>query len=158
MGIGDWCKEKNIDVPEDARCSEIDKDEVCENCRKYIQSIYDKVKKVDVSNLKLYQPYISTVKHHWYRDVYFVSDDTQEFVDYDYDYEAITKERWTRYETYSSNPNDGDLYNPSKAGEFVYYKFDESKDNGIGERYDGEVLAGERTISDGEDTNGDKNI
>ena len=156
--IEDWCKEKNIDVPEDARCSDLDKDEVCKSCREYIQSIYNKVKKVDVSNLQLYQPYISNVEHHWYRDVYFVADDTQEFVDYDYDYEAITKERWTRYETYSSNPNDGDLYNPSKAGEFVYYKFDSSKDNGIGERYEGEVLAGERTISDGEDTNGDKNI
>ena len=94
-----------------------------------------------------YFPYVSYVRNHWYRDVYFVSDGSQEFVDYDYDYEAIMKDRWTLYETYTSNPDDGDLYNPDKVGEFVYYKFDDSKDNGIGERYDGEVLTGERTIS-----------
>ncbi len=61
-----------------------------------------------------YVPYIESVTDHWYRDVYFVADENQELVDYDYDYEAIMRERWTLYETYGTD-------NPEKMGEYKLY-------------------------------------
>ena len=65
-----------------------------------------------------YDPYIAYVKDHWYRDIYFVQSD-KEFVDYDYEYESVMKERWTLYETYGSE-------NPEKEGEYKLYKIDDN--------------------------------
>ncbi len=66
-----------------------------------------------------YQPYISRVLNHWYRDVYYVKDDGVNIVDYDVDYESYMKERWTRYETYEDGP---------LAGEYKLYAIDETGD------------------------------
>ncbi len=56
-----------------------------------------------------YIPYIENVINHWYRNVYFTDTSynkdndadgkTLSFIDYDYEYEDIMKERWTLYET-----------------------------------------------------------
>lgn len=116
--IDEWMEQNNVDVPEEARCSQVDGEEVCSACRSYVQKIYDYLKKADVSNLEIYQPYIAKVTDHWYRDVYFVSDPGKEFVDYDYDYEAVMKERWTLYETYGSS-------NPDKEGEYKLYEIND---------------------------------
>lgn len=116
--IDEWVKENDITVPEEARCSQVDKDETCSACRAYVQKIYDYLKKADVSDLEIYQPYIAKVEDHWYRDVYFVSEPGNEFVDYDYDYEIMMKERWTLYETYGSS-------NPDKEGEYKLYEINE---------------------------------
>ena len=126
--IQEWLDEKEIEVPEEARCSNLvgEEDECCSSCRKYLQNIYDYIKKADVSDLEIYQPYISRVIDHWYRDVYFVSDKEKEFVTYDYEYESIMKERWTLYETYE----DGDL-----EGEYKLYKVNE--DGSLGDLYGG---------------------
>ena len=59
-----------------------------------------------------YIPYISKVKDHWYRDIYFVNEDNKQFVQTDLDYEDIMRERWTLYETY----DDGEL-----NGEYKLY-------------------------------------
>ena len=64
-----------------------------------------------------YIPYISKVKDHWYRDVYFVKNDEdkkddREFVQTDLEYEDIMRERWTMYETFA----EGDL-----RGEYKLY-------------------------------------
>ena len=126
--IQEWLDEKEIEVPEEARCSNLvgEEDECCSACRKYLQNIYDYIKKADVSDLEIYQPYISRVVDHWYRDVYFVSDKEKQFVTYDYEYESIMKERWTLYETYE----DGDL-----EGEYKLYKVNE--DGSLGDLYGG---------------------
>ena len=107
-----------------------DKEECCSKCRDYIQSIYDCLKEVDVSSLEIYQPYISKVENHWFRDIYFVADESQEFITYDYEYEALMKERWTLYETYTADEN------PEKEGEYKLYEVDE-QGNLSSEPYEG---------------------
>ncbi len=56
----------------------------------------------------VYIPYVENVINHWYRNVYYTSVSYNEnnekdgkelnFVDYDYEYEDIMKERWTLYD------------------------------------------------------------
>ena len=113
-----WLDENEISTPDEAKCHNLDNEECCSVCRKYIQSIYDKLKDVDVSDLDIYEPYISKVIDHWYRDVYFVAGSNMAFVDNDYDYEALMKERWTLYETYP-------LDDPERAGEFKLYEIND---------------------------------
>ncbi len=83
---------------------------------------YDMVESFDTQLVLLltddYVPYIAYVKDHWYRDIYFVEKEGQNFVDYDYDYEALVKERWTLYETYTEEDAGGDK---SKIGEYKLY-------------------------------------
>ena len=62
-----------------------------------------------------YVPYISEVKNHWYRDTYFVMNESKDVVQTDTEYEDLKKERWTLYETYE----DGDL-----QGEYKLYLID----------------------------------
>lgn len=106
---------------------------ICDDCRKYVGKVVDcLVDNVDY-NFAAYTPYISNVKNHWYRDVYFViNNETKNngvsFVQYDYDYEAVMKERWTLYETYTNNPADGYKYNPDREGEFILFVIDENGD------------------------------
>ena len=80
-----------------------------------------------------YDPYIAYVKNHWYRDIYFVQTN-KEFIDYDYEYEALMKERWTLYETYEDE-------NASNYGEYKLYEIDEKgeykKENGEYVLYEG---------------------
>ena len=100
----------------------------CDRCKGIIDGLIKYLGENNDYNYITYTPYISKVTDHWYRDVYFVlnSSDNVEFVEYDYDYEAVMKERWTLYETYTDNPDDGYKYNPDKAGEFIVYKIDEN--------------------------------
>ncbi len=100
----------------------------CDVCRAYLQKIYNIVSAVDVSNFQMYQPYISSVEDHWYRDVYFVAADAnEEFIDLDYEYEAVMKERWTLYETYTDSGS-GYKNNPSRAGDYILYAVDKNGD------------------------------
>ena len=74
-----------------------------------------------------YVPYIENVINHWYRNVYYTNVDYNKnndkaghsvnFVDYDYAYEDVMKERWTLYET-------------DDNGEYILYVL---SDNGDGE-------------------------
>ena len=100
---------------------------VCDKCQEYAGALIDLMKASYDYNFKAYQPYIANVKNHWYRDVYFVEpkDKNTTFVDYDYDYEAIMKERWTLYETYTADESDGYKYDPDRAGMFILYEIDE---------------------------------
>ena len=91
-------------------------------------SSYDK-------NYKTYIPYIASVTDHWFRDVYFIYDTkfdekSLSFVDYDYDYEALMKERWTLYETYKKNEGE-----PEQVGTFKLYKVND--DGSYGDLYNG---------------------
>ena len=118
--IEEYLKENEITAAEENRCSQTDVSECCSSCREYIQKIYDLLKKADVSELDIYQPYISKVTNHWYRDVYFVANGAgKKFVDYDYAYEALMKERWTLYETYKEDDGEEDL-----IGEYKLYTTD----------------------------------
>ena len=132
--IQEWLDDQGIETTEEAKCSNLadQQTECCSACRKYIQSIYDEICKADVSDLEIYQPYISKVTDHWYRDVYFAVDEdgSTNIVANDYDYEAIMKERWTLYETYDES--DGE---PDKIGEFKLYKVNE--DGSMGDLYEG---------------------
>ncbi len=93
---------------------------ICGNCKSYIKRILKLLRKDNDYDFDTYIPYIASVTNHWYRDVYFVEDDNVKgkFIDYDYDYEAITNERWTLYETYGEDEGE-------KAGEFKLYKLNE---------------------------------
>ena len=97
--------------------------DVCSACKKYIQKILGYLRKDNDYSFLAYQPYIANVKNHWYRDVYFVTENTNlQFVDYDYEYEAMMKERWTLYET--------DDY-----GEYVLYEV--NSDGSLGSKFNG---------------------
>ncbi len=125
--INEWKEENNVTTTEEAKCSQKENEtECCNVCRDYIQSIYDKLKKPDVEHLDIFQPYITSVTKHWYRDVYFVSSPDRMFVDYDYDYEALMKERWTLYETYGEEGGE-------KEGEYKLYTSDGNLFDGTAE-------------------------
>lgn len=134
--------------------------EVGPNCKAYIKEVLGYLDENTDFKYETYTPYIENVINHWYRDVYFVIDpsNANSFIDYDYQYEVVTGERWTMYETYTSNTADGDLCNPEREGEFVYYKLNE--DGTTGERYEGNVISGEMEVKDEDgnvkkDENGD---
>ena len=139
--IQKYLEENNLTTTEEAKCSNnldtLEDDKVCESCRKYIQKIYNAVSDVDVENWEIYQPYLANVTNHWYRDVYFVSGpgDPKNFVELDYDYESIMKERWTLYETDSS-------------GEYILYELDE---NGEYKLEDGNLVVFEGTQEEAEE-------
>ncbi len=105
-----------------------------------------------------YIPYIENVINHWYRNVYYTNvsynKDNEEdgnslaFIDYDYEYEDVMKERWTLYETndegeyllyvlsdkldgeYATSGEDIDTYNSSKIeSKNGYYVYKGSRDD-----------------------------
>ena len=123
----DYCEGTKVNSEEGEitkKCSEVpisEADECCGNCREFLQKIYDEIKDVHDGDFSMYTPYISLVENHWYRDVYFIETDKQ-FVTYDYEYEAMMKERWTLYET-----ND--------EGEYKLYELKE--DGSIGSEFYG---------------------
>ena len=103
----------------------------CDTCKNHVLNIMSETKAAQDKNMETFLPYIRMVKDHWYRDVYFVVNKNSgdknytgnlDFVDYDYNYEALVDERWTLYETYTNDPADGYKYNPDKAGEFIIYE------------------------------------
>ena len=100
----------------------------CANCTSYIKKIVSELKKANDGDFAYYVPYIENVTDHWYRDVYFtnaqydsngklIKENELTFVDYDYDYEAVMRERWTAYE----NDENGEykLYAVSENGEYA---------------------------------------
>ena len=111
----------------------------CEQCKKTIEAIIKYMKNANDTKYLAYQPYIASVTNHWFRDVYFVLDeaaDTKDaynrdiaFVDYDYDFETLYKERWTLYET-------------DENGEFILYKLND--DGTYGEKFDGTAEEAEK--------------
>ena len=108
----------------------------CSQCRNKLGTIKSLLNKDNDYNFKAYHPYIASVTEHWYRDVYFVlNNQNKDFVDYDYDYEIMTGERWTLYET-------------DDEGNFVYYKLND--DGSTGEKYEGTVIEGEVEYVKGE--------
>ena len=112
--------------------------DACSHCESKSKKISQVLSSDNDYNFKAYDPYIANVSNHWYRDVYFVlNNDTKddyslegdiEFVDYDYEYEALMNERWTLYETYTDDEADKGTYkyNPQKAGEFIAFVIDEN--------------------------------
>ena len=89
-----------------------------------------------------YDTYIGYVDNHWFRDIYFVKNNDQEFVDYDKAYEKKYKDRLTLYKVdssgnyklyvladdlsgkYATSPGDISKYNSSniksEGGYYVY--------------------------------------
>ena len=125
-------------------------DKACSHCKEVLKGINKYMKKNQDYNFNAFTPYIAQVTDHWYRDVYFVVNKNSwdknytgnlDFVDYDYNYEALVNERWTLYETYTNDPADGYKYNPDKAGEFIIYEMDSEgkykKEGGSYVLYDG---------------------
>ena len=138
-----------IEHAEDCDC-EFDNDKVKtigNNCKNHIKEILDNLKDTNDYSFDTYTPYISKVVNHWFRDVYFVADDPKlSFVTNDVEYEALMKERWTLYETYSSDDSDKGTYkyNLEKAGEYILYEIDEAgnyKTSGDGKKgYEGHII------------------
>ena len=133
-------------------------DTACQNCKDLLAAINSKLKSNQDYDFQAYTPYIAEVADHWYRDVYFVVNKNYgdknytgdlDFVDYDYNYEALVDERWTLYETYTDNPDDGYKYNPKKAGEFIIFEVDS---NGKYKKEGGKYVLFDGTFSDARPT------
>ncbi len=112
-------------------------------CKKYWKAAVKYMRKDNDYDYDTYTPYIEKVEDHWYRDVYFVANKDEELVDYDYDYEAIMKERWTLYETYGTDSDrmgEYKLYALKEDGNYatseseIFYQ-DENKKNTTGSVY-----------------------
>lgn len=134
--------------------TEIQYTEIKQPCNGYLGKVISHIRDNNDYKYDAYTPYISKVTDHWYRDVYFVvnndvksdlSNQGKNFVQYDYDYEALMKERWTLYETYTNNSTDGYKYNPDKVGEFIYFIIDE---DGNYKKENGEYVLFEGTVED----------
>ena len=111
--------------------TELQYTDICSACKDYLSEVISVARSNNDYNFKAYSPYIANVTDHWYRDVHFVvnNSDKKDFVDYDYEYEAIMKERWTLYETYTKEEN------PERAGEYKLYRVND--DGSLGDLYDG---------------------
>ena len=129
-------------------------DVACERCKGIVNGIWKYLGGENDYHFQAYTPYIAQVTDHWYRDVYFVVNKNSgdknytgnlNFVDYDYNYEALVNERWTLYETYTNNPDDGYKYNPDKAGEFIIFEVDS---NGKYKKSGGNYVLFDGTFSD----------
>ena len=98
-----------------------------------INEILSKLKNTQDYNFKTFVPYISKVTNHWFRDVYFtLSEDEVKntlLTRTDIDYEKITNERWTLYETYPEGSE--------REGEYKLFVYDENAEYGIGEPFEG---------------------
>ena len=94
------CKKKAVKEAEDSEVQAGTKEfsEVCDNCKTFIDNTISDLKVLALGQNDTYYPYISKVTDHWFRDVYFVAPLYTKVVSNDYDYEELTKERWTDYE------------------------------------------------------------
>lgn len=90
-------------------------------CKEYLKAAVKYMRKDNDYDYGTFVPYIEKVTDHWYRDVYFIANSNQNFVDYDYDYESVMRERWTLYETYGTDT-------PEKMGEYKLYALNKSGD------------------------------
>lgn len=101
---------------------------ICDNCTNKAKNILYYLRDKEDYNFKAYQPYIFSVTDHWYRDLYFIDpkkdpnyskreNPNVNFVEQDYDYESLMKDRWTLYETYEDESDE--LY-----GQFIWYIVD----------------------------------
>ncbi len=136
----------DLSTSESDLCSNNTSEKVCKHCLNYVKAIYKQLKKAHDSDFDTYTPYISKVTNHWYRDTYFVVKPSENinFVKNDFDYEAITKERWTLYET-------------DDEGNFVYYEIDDNGNyiknaDGSLKKYEGNVISGEQQTGNNETT------
>ena len=101
-----------------------------QDCIDYYNSVRSAMDGAQDSNYETYLPYIANVKNHWYRNVYYIIDTSnveEDIVVNDYDYEVLTKSRWTLYETYSADDNDSEYkeYAKNNSGEFKNYVLNE---------------------------------
>lgn len=106
---------------------------ICKNCKIKIDQITNALRHVQENNFSSYTPYISQVKDHWFRDVYFVINDVQNtdvaITDEKYFYE--TNERWTLYETYQEEDKEnGNIPEGFEVGDYKLYEY--SYDNKTG--------------------------
>ncbi len=97
-----------------------------------IKEILDELDLTHAYDFETFVPYISRVSNHWFRDVYFILSENEVnstlLTRTDIDYEKLTNERWTLYETYT----EGD-----RKGEYKLYEYDETKEYGIGKLFEG---------------------
>lgn len=117
-------------------------------CKEYLKAVVNQTDANNKYSYETYTPYIEKVTDHWYRDVYFISNSSvKSFVDYDYDYESVMKERWTLYEKYTAEESAKGTYkyNPEKAGQEILLVIDE---DGNYKKEDGDYVAFDGTIED----------
>lgn len=135
-----------------------------EECKKYLKAVVNYADANNYDSFDTYTPYIEKVKDHWFRDVYFVknSNNDVDFVDMDYDYESVMKERWTLYEKYTADESYKGKYNynPDKAGQEILFVMDDdgnyaTESNGEYKVFDGTVEDANPSVLYFKDTNGD---
>lgn len=76
---------------------------VCADCKAYLQALKGALEEMTSYHFDTYTPYISKVKDHWFRDVYFVASANEQVIVTDTEYERETKERWSLYEVYTKD-------------------------------------------------------
>lgn len=115
---------------------ELGKHEICDKCKKNIKKMVAALKIIQDNNWNSYSPYISRVKDHWFRDVYFVIDNVNntEVVLNDEAYYYQTGERWSVYETYTQDDaNAGSIPEGFEIGDYKLYRY--NVDNEGNEHY-----------------------
>ena len=95
-----------------------------ENAKDYLQRILTALNKEVDDNYSYYVPYIESVQNHWYRNVYYAINDKntkekgkENFVQYDYDYESLVRERWSLYKV--DGDNNPKLYALNSDGNYA---------------------------------------
>lgn len=101
---------------------------ICDACKGFVQSAVSAMRLVADTTWNSYTPYISRVRNHWFRDVYFVMSNDElnslGVVQTDEQYFYETNERWTIYETYE----DGDTIPEGfEVGDYKLYTYDPNR-------------------------------
>lgn len=110
--------------PDNCTCkTEEGKWKECDACKNYIRDIIAALNAINDDVADSYTPYISQVKDHWFRDVYFVRQNpsSTEVTEVDEDYFYLTEERWTIYETYSDSDTIPEGF---EVGDYKLYEYD----------------------------------
>lgn len=116
----------NLDTSSDE--FNLDKHIICDDCKNGINDIIEALNIVNDNDWNSYTPYISIVKNHWFRDIYFVIDNINntEVAINDEQYYYETNERWSLYETWQENDPDGEIPEGFEVGDYKLYNYDGS--------------------------------
>lgn len=110
---------------------DIGEHQICDECKNYVNDIITALKIIADKHWYSYTPYISAVRNHWFRDVYFSLGDINQtevaITDEEYFYE--TNERWSLYETWKENDPDGSIPEGFEVGDYKLYTYNSNNNS-----------------------------
>jgi len=131
---------------------------LCAECKEYIKDVLYYMNDNTTFPFTTKFPYIESVTDHWYRDVYFVitpqNASKLQFVKYDYEAEAMLKERWTEYEMWEEGDPDLDGHT-ELIGNYKLYEINDDGSFGdvfLGTQKDVDAINGKDDYDPNEDS------